>query len=82
MADFYPVLFNSILENPDTAHGYEGIYFVENDQCAFYEIFKAVGQALFELGKISSPELVPYNAEEIAASPLVRVFPLNELYIY
>lgn len=72
VADFYPALFKSILENPATAHGYEGIYFLENDQCTFYEVFKAVGKALFEVGKISSPELVPYSAKEIEASPLVR----------
>lgn len=70
-------MFDSILENPDTAHGINGIYFAENDQFAWGDLHRAAGAALFESGKIASPDPIPYTSEEIKAAPRVGSFKLS-----
>jgi len=65
IADLYIVLFKSILSNPATGHGREGIYFGENGEHSLYEIGHAIGQALVDLGKSSTSEPTTFTAEEI-----------------
>lgn len=79
VADLYITLFDSILNGQDTAHGVDGIYFAENDQFEFMGLYKAAGQVLFDSGRISSPDPIPYTAEEIKASPMVRSFRTTSL---
>jgi hypothetical protein len=65
VADLYIAVFNSILSNPSTGHGREGYYFGENGENNFYDLGKAVGQALVESSICKSAEPTPYTKEEI-----------------
>ena len=65
VADLYVVLYNSIVSNPATGHGREGIYFGENGEHTFNEIGKAVGEALTAIGKLDNPEPTMLTKEEI-----------------
>lgn len=66
VADLYIDLYNAILANPDkVGHGREGIYFGENGELRFYDISKAVAQALVDAGKGKSPEPTPFTKEEL-----------------
>ncbi|KAH9929452.1 uncharacterized protein B0H18DRAFT_1117482 [Fomitopsis serialis] len=58
--DMYTVLFDAITTNPQSAgHGWEGYYFGENGEVTWYEIGKAIGQALVHLGLADSAEPSP-----------------------
>jgi hypothetical protein len=65
VADLYVVLYNSIVSNPATPHGREGIYFGENGEHNFYDIGKAIGEALTAIGKLDNPEPTMFTKEEI-----------------
>ena len=65
VADLYIILYNSIISNPSTAHGREGIYFGENGEVAFYDIWKAIGEALASVGKLDNPEPTTFTEEDI-----------------
>ena len=65
VADLYVVLYNSIVSNPATAHGREGIYFGENGEHTMYDIAKAIGEALTSIGKLDNPEPTMFTKEEI-----------------
>ena len=65
VADLYVVLYNSIVSNPATAHGREGIYFGENGEHNFHDIGKAIGEALTAIGKLDNPEPTTLTNEEI-----------------
>jgi len=65
LADLYVVLYESIQSNPATGHGREGIYFGENGEHSLYEVGKAVGQALVELGYSKDPEPTTFTKEDI-----------------
>ena len=65
VADLYIVLYNSIVSNPATGHGREGIYFGENGEHTFYDMGKAIGEALMTAGKVDNPEPTTFTKEEI-----------------
>ncbi|KAF8968166.1 hypothetical protein BDZ97DRAFT_1801302 [Flammula alnicola] len=65
VADLYVVLYNSIQKDPTTGHGREGIYFGESGEHTLYEVGKAIGEALVELGKSDNPEPSTFSKEEI-----------------
>ena len=65
VVDLYIVLYNSIVSNPATAHGREGIYFGENGEHSFYDNGKAIGEALTAIGKLDNPEPTMLTKEEI-----------------
>lgn len=65
VADLYIVLYNSIISNPATGHGREGIYFGESGEHSLYDIGKAIGEALVALGKAKSPGPTTFTKEEL-----------------
>lgn len=65
VADLYVILYNSIVSNPATAHGREGIYIAENGEHTFHDISKAIGEALTAIGKLDNPEPTVLTKEEI-----------------
>lgn len=66
VADLYIVLFDSIRKNPKgTGHGREGFYFGENGEHSLYEVGKALGQALVDLGRATEAEPTTFTKEEI-----------------
>ncbi|KAL7278983.1 hypothetical protein ACG7TL_006815 [Trametes sanguinea] len=68
VADLYIVLFDSAVSNPEkTGHGWEGFYFGENGEHTWYQISRAIGEALVELqvGITDNPEPTPFSREEL-----------------
>jgi len=65
VADLYVVLYDSIVSNPATGHGREGIYFAKNGEHTYYDIAKAIGGILTRMGKIDNPEPTTFTQEEI-----------------
>lgn len=65
VADLYIVLYNSIVSNPATGHGREGIYFGENGEYNLYDVSKAIGEGLMAIGKVDDPEPTTFTKEEI-----------------
>ena len=65
MADFYEILFDATLSDPDLAHGREGYYFAENGEYTLHDVAKAYSQALYDLGKGKGPEPTAYSADEV-----------------
>ncbi|KZT66771.1 NAD(P)-binding protein [Daedalea quercina L-15889] len=67
VADEYIVLFDRILTDPQSAgHGWEGYYFGENGHNSFYELGRAIGQALVDLGLADDAEPTSFTDEELA----------------
>ncbi|KAH9929443.1 uncharacterized protein B0H18DRAFT_211618 [Fomitopsis serialis] len=65
-ADMYTVLLDAITANPQSAgHGWEGYYFAENGHISYYEIGKAIGQALVDLGFADNAEPTPFTDDEL-----------------
>jgi hypothetical protein len=64
VADFYQILLDTILSDPNLAHGREGYYFAENGEYMLYDVAKAYSQALYDLGKGKNPEPTSFTAEE------------------
>ena len=65
VADLYVVLYDSIITNPATGHGREGIYFGVNGEHNLYDVGKAIGDALYAIGKTDNPEPTTLTKEEI-----------------
>ena len=65
VADLYIVLYDSIIANPATGHGREGIYFGVNGEHTLYDLGKAIGEALVAIGKADDPEPTAFTNEEI-----------------
>lgn len=65
VADLYIVLYDSIVANPATGHGREGIYFGVSGEHTLYEIGRAIGEALVAIGKTDNPEPTTFTKEEI-----------------
>ncbi|KAF8986596.1 NAD(P)-binding protein [Cyathus striatus] len=61
----YINLYDSIMKNPETSHGAEGYYFGENGEYTLSSVAQKIGEALFELGKASSPDPVPLSQSEL-----------------
>jgi hypothetical protein len=64
VAEFYRILFDAILSDPNLPHGRDGYYIAENGEYRLYDLAKAYSQALYDLGKGKSPEPTPFTAEE------------------
>ncbi|KAH9930926.1 NAD(P)-binding protein [Fomitopsis serialis] len=66
VADMSITLFDAISKNPQSVgHGWEGYYFVENGHVSRYEIGKAIGQALVDLGLAKDAEPTSFTNEEL-----------------
>ncbi|KAH9929442.1 uncharacterized protein B0H18DRAFT_211549 [Fomitopsis serialis] len=66
VADIYVNLFDAIAKDPQSVgHGWEGYYFVENGEVAWYDVGKAIGQALVDLGITKDAEPTPFANEEL-----------------
>ncbi|KAI3602732.1 NAD-binding protein [Moniliophthora roreri] len=66
VVDIYNRLFDSVLKDPEaTPHGREGYYFGSSGEHTVYDVYKGVTQALFELGKVESPEPTPLTKDEL-----------------
>ncbi|KAI0719155.1 NAD(P)-binding protein [Cerioporus squamosus] len=66
IAELYMVVFDSLTSNPDkTGHGWEGFYFGENGEHSWYQISKAIGEALVELGIAGDSEPTTFTVEEL-----------------
>jgi hypothetical protein len=65
VADLYAILYDSIVSNPATGHGREGIYFGANGEHTLYDFAKALGGSLTMIGKTDNPEPTTFTEEEI-----------------
>ncbi|KAI0787443.1 NAD-P-binding protein [Fomes fomentarius] len=66
IADLYITLFDSINNNPEkTGHGWEGFYFGENGEHTWYQLSKAIGEALVALGITQDSEPTTFSVEEL-----------------
>ncbi|KAI0658305.1 NAD-P-binding protein [Cubamyces menziesii] len=66
VADFYIVLLNAVLADPNAVpHGREGFYILENGEHSWYELGRALGKALVELGVSKSAEPTSFTDHEI-----------------
>ncbi|RDX55339.1 NAD-P-binding protein [Lentinus brumalis] len=73
-AELFITLFDTILKKPEAAgHGWEGFYNGENGEYTWYQLAKAIGEALVELGIASDPEPTTFTHEE-----LLKYFPTLE----
>ncbi|TCD67906.1 hypothetical protein EIP91_011840 [Steccherinum ochraceum] len=62
--DLYILLFDAIISGKKIASGADGHYFAVNGPLEVGAYFRAVGQALFELGAIKSAEVTQFTSEE------------------
>ena len=66
VADLYIVLFDSIVAKPEeTGHGWEGFYFGENGEHSWYQISRAIGEAMVALGLSSEAEPTTFSTAEL-----------------
>ncbi|KAF9266638.1 NAD(P)-binding protein [Marasmius fiardii PR-910] len=66
LADLYSLLYDSIIKKPDqTGHGREGFYFGASGEHSLYEVGKAIGEALVDLGISQKPEPTTFSQQEI-----------------
>lgn len=66
-ADLYIVIYDAIVKNgaDNVDHGEKGYYFVENGEHSWYELSKAIGSAMVELGFSKSDEPTTFTTEEL-----------------
>ncbi|OSC98271.1 NAD-P-binding protein [Trametes coccinea BRFM310] len=65
LVNLYIGLLDAILNDPEKiSHGREGYFIAENGSSTIREILQSIAEGLFALGRISSPELVPYAPGE------------------
>lgn len=84
VADLYMILYDAIVrDGPDNIdHGIRGYYYGENGEHSWYDISKAIGRAMVELGlskddeptAFSTAELVKYFGSEVRVVPLRTAF--------
>ena len=67
VVDLYFVLYDAIAKHgPDNVgHGIKGFYFGENGEHSWYEISKAVGCAMVDLGLSKSDEPTAFTRDEL-----------------
>ncbi|EIW84048.1 NAD(P)-binding protein [Coniophora puteana RWD-64-598 SS2] len=58
-------------------HGREGFYFAGNGEHKWYDLSKAIGEALFELGKVDKAEPSPFTKEEAEQSNFLWISGTN-----
>jgi hypothetical protein len=60
------VLYSAILSDPErVGHGREGFYFGENGEYTVVDAAKAIGEALYALGKVKTPEPSEYTEADL-----------------
>ena len=65
-ADLYIVLYDAIAKNPETVgHGKNGYYFAESGEYKWYDVSKAIGKAMVELGLSKNDEPTTFTTEEL-----------------
>ncbi|KAK7690488.1 hypothetical protein QCA50_005586 [Cerrena zonata] len=65
-ADLFMSIYDAIVADPDKlAHGREGFFFGENGEHTWYEISRAIGEVLVELGISKDPEPTTFSDEEL-----------------
>lgn len=64
VAEFYQILLDATLSDPNTPHGRDGYYIAENGEYRLHDLAKAYSQALYDLGKGKSAEPTSFTAEE------------------
>jgi len=77
IADLYIILYDSIVSNPDTAHGRKGFYFGENDEYTLYEASKAVSEALLAHGQTQTLEPTNFTEDEYKKIPSLIYYGTN-----
>jgi predicted enzyme related to lactoylglutathione lyase len=65
VVDFYQIVFDATLSDPNLPHGREGYYFAENGEYKLYDLAKAYSQALYDVGKGKSPDPTSFTADEV-----------------
>lgn len=60
----YIVILDNILAGKEIGHGREGYYFGENGEHRLYDISKAIGESLVQLGKSTSAEPTTFSQQE------------------
>ncbi|KAF9002129.1 NAD(P)-binding protein [Cyathus striatus] len=65
ISSLYTKLYESIANDPNTAHGADGYYFAENGEGTALAIASMIGEALFKHGKVSTPDPVPLSQDEV-----------------
>ena len=81
MADEYIVVLDAVLENHGRAgHGWEGYYLGENGHVSFYEIGRAIGEALVQMGLADDAEPTPLTDEELVKYGGFVVCDLRDLF--
>ena len=65
-ADLFIILYDAIITNHDkVGHGEDGFYFGENGEHPWYDISKAIGQALVKRGLSKSDEPTAFSEDEL-----------------
>ncbi|CCM05824.1 uncharacterized protein FIBRA_08058 [Fibroporia radiculosa] len=66
LTDLYIGIFDAVMKDRESiGHGWEGFYFGENGEQPWYDVYKAIAQALVELGIGKSGEPTTYTTEEV-----------------
>ena len=66
VVELYMVIFDSQKNDPDaTGHGWEGYYFGENGEHSWYQISRAIGEAMVALGLSSEAEPTTFSTAEL-----------------
>ncbi|GBE88351.1 hypothetical protein SCP_1301660 [Sparassis crispa] len=65
VADLYIVVFDAVMSGKPIGHGREGFYFAENGEHQLYDIGKAIGAALVDLGMAKSDEPTTFSKAEL-----------------
>ncbi|TRM69568.1 hypothetical protein BD626DRAFT_553998 [Schizophyllum amplum] len=64
--DMYLRLLDAALRDPTAVpHGREGYYFGVSDEVSYYQITRAIGEAMVKLGRARDPAPAPLTKEEI-----------------
>ena len=74
VTDLYMLLTQLLVDSPEKiAHGREGIYFAENGEHLHADLAQHLGQTLFELGAVETPEPLHLVTPEQVQSAKVRL---------
>ncbi|KAI4522720.1 NAD(P)-binding protein [Schizophyllum commune Loenen D] len=66
LGDLYNIIFGKATKDPESlGHGKNGYYFGASDEHSWYEISKAIGEALVKLGRADDPEPTSFTKEEL-----------------
>ncbi|KAI0633479.1 NAD-P-binding protein [Trametes polyzona] len=65
VAHLYEVLWNGVVSGKEIGHGEEGYYFAENGEHKLFDVAKAIGAALKDLGLADTDEPTTFTKEEL-----------------